>query len=188
MNTAALADDRVFAEKNRAVIVAAMYCGYSAGGVLASLVGMFAVPVTSWRVLYLIGAVPLFVLPFFFSRFPESLSFYVLKKKTKALAEIFNQVHPAGRYREDDNYQISVIAKEKKGFPVKKLFGQKRAASTFAFWLSVFSQPSHGLRLKYMASENDAGVRLRAVVKLVIQLGAFLRTSRRSGIRRIFGR
>ena len=126
-------------KKNRAVIVAAMYCGYSAGGVLASLVGMFAVPVTSWRVLYLIGAVPLFVLPFFFSRFPESLSFYVLKKKTKALAEILNQVHPAGRYREDDNYQISVIAKEKKGFPVKKLFGQKRAASTFAFWLSVFS-------------------------------------------------
>lgn len=116
-----------------------MYCGYSAGGVLASLVGMFAVPGTSWRVLYLIGAVPLFVLPFFFSRFPESLSFYVLKKNTKALAEILNQVHPAGRYREDDNYQISVIAKEKKGFPVKKLFEQKRAASTFAFWLSVFS-------------------------------------------------
>ena len=126
-------------KKNRAVIVAAMYCGYSAGGVLASLVGMFAVPGTSWRVLYLIGAVPLFVLPFFFSRFPESLSFYVLKKKTKALAEILNQVHPAGRYREDDNYQISMIAKEKKGFPVKKLFEQKRAASTFAFWLSVFS-------------------------------------------------
>jgi MFS family permease len=29
-------------KKNRAVIVAAMYCGYSAGGVLASLVGMFS--------------------------------------------------------------------------------------------------------------------------------------------------
>ena len=52
-----------------------MYCGYSAGGVLASLVGMFAVPVTSWRVLYLIGAVPLFVLLFFSAGFPNLCHF-----------------------------------------------------------------------------------------------------------------
>ncbi|WHH54997.1 hypothetical protein QKW55_00790 [Bacillus paralicheniformis] len=57
------------------MIVAAMYCGYSAGGVLASLVGMFAVPGTSWRVLYLIGAVPLFVLPFFSAGSPNLCHF-----------------------------------------------------------------------------------------------------------------
>ncbi|MED2942082.1 aromatic acid/H+ symport family MFS transporter [Bacillus swezeyi] len=126
-------------KKNRAVIVAAMYCGYSAGGVLASLIGMLAVPHAGWRVLYLIGAVPLFVLPFFFRQFPESLSFYMLTKQTKKLAEILNKVHPDGQYRESDNFQLSGHADQTKGFPVKKLFQQKRAASTFAFWLSVFS-------------------------------------------------
>lgn len=83
-----------------------MYCGYSVGGVLASLVGIFVVPGTSWRVLYLLGVIPLLALPFFFRQFPESLSFYILQKQTKKLAKILNSVHPHGRYSESDDYQF----------------------------------------------------------------------------------
>ena len=42
-------------KQNRAIIVAAMYCGYSIGGIMASLVGMYIIPYTDWRVLYFIG-------------------------------------------------------------------------------------------------------------------------------------
>ncbi|WOV60498.1 aromatic acid/H+ symport family MFS transporter [Bacillus sp. KICET-3] len=162
-------------KKNRAVIVAAMYCGYSVGGVLASLVGIFVVPGTSWRVLYLLGVIPLLALPFFFRQFPESLSFYILQKQTKKLAKILNSVHPHGRYSESDDYQFFSMKETTKGFPVKKLFKQKRAPSTFAFWLSVFSclLMVYGLNtwLPKMMQESGYGLSSSLSFNLVLCLG-----------------
>ena len=75
--------------KSRAMVVAAMYCGYSLGGVMASLTGMYIIPITDdWRVLYYIGALPLLTLPFFIKQFPESLSYYMSRKNTGKIAEI----------------------------------------------------------------------------------------------------
>ncbi|WVX84491.1 MFS transporter [Niallia oryzisoli] len=126
-------------KSNRAVIVATMYCGYSVGGILASLIGMYVIPTFGWRVLYWIGVIPLFTLPFFMKQFPESLSYYMIRKQTKKLVSILNRVDPLGDYKEHENYQMAAVGKNAKGFPVKKLFENKRAGSTFAFWLAVFS-------------------------------------------------
>ncbi|WP_050582838.1 MFS transporter, partial [Geobacillus kaustophilus] len=124
---------------NRAVIVATMYCGYSIGGILVSLLGIYAVPEAGWRILYWVGGFPLLVLPFLLKQFPESLSFYILKKQTKKLSNILNRINPLGNYTEEDDYCFEEIQNESKGFPVKKLFEKQRAVSTFAFWIAVFS-------------------------------------------------
>ncbi|MGJ3220745.1 MFS transporter [Geobacillus thermoleovorans] len=124
---------------NRAVIVATMYCGYSIGGILVSLLGIYAVPEAGWRILYWVGGFPLLVLPFLLKQFPESLSFYILKKQTKRLSSILNRINPPGNYTEEDDYCFEEIQNESKGFPVKKLFEKQRAISTFAFWVAVFS-------------------------------------------------
>ncbi|MFC3885124.1 MFS transporter [Bacillus songklensis] len=126
-------------KKNRAIIVATMYCGYSVGGILASLIGMYIIPLFGWRVLYWIGVIPLLTLPFFIKQFPESLSFYIVRNQAKKLADILNQINPFGNYKETDDYQFASAKESAKGSPIKKLFENKRAASTFAFWLSVFS-------------------------------------------------
>jgi MFS transporter, AAHS family, benzoate transport protein len=126
-------------KKNRAIIVATMYCGYSIGGIFSSLIGMYIVPEFGWRVLYWVGIIPLLVFPLFMKQFPESLSFYILKNQTKKLAEILNRIDPFGNYKENEDYQFEQVQKESKGFPVRKLFANKRAISTFAFWTAVFS-------------------------------------------------
>jgi MFS transporter, AAHS family, benzoate transport protein len=126
-------------KKNRAIIVATMYCGYSIGGILSSLVGIYIVPEWGWRVLYWIGVIPLLTLPIFMKQFPESLSFYILKKQIKQLVAILNKIHPEGNYQENDDYQFEQVQRDAKGFPVRKLFTDKRAVSTFAFWIAVFS-------------------------------------------------
>ncbi|WP_257985763.1 MFS transporter [Bacillus sp. M6-12] len=126
-------------KKNRALIVATMYCGYSLGGILASLIGMYLIPVTDWRVIYFIGVIPLLTLPFFLKFFPESMSFYVSKKQTKQLVSILNRINPVGQYQETETYQYTSDQKAFNGSPVKKMFENKRAASTFAFWIAVFS-------------------------------------------------
>jgi MFS transporter, AAHS family, benzoate transport protein len=126
-------------KKNRALIVATMYCGYSIGGIIASLIGMYIMEDFGWRVLYWLGIIPLFTLPIFLKKFPESLSYYVLRKQGDKLANILNQIDPKGNYKETDDYEYESAKESAKGFPVKKLFANHRAVSTFAFWITVFS-------------------------------------------------
>ncbi|CAG9614941.1 Gentisate transporter [Bacillus rhizoplanae] len=126
-------------KKNRALTVATMYCGYSLGGILASLIGMYVMEDYSWRMLYWIGIIPLFTLPLFMKQFPESLSYYIVRNQAKKLAEILNRINPYGNYEETDDYEFASAKESAKGFPVKKLFENKRAVSTFAFWMAGFS-------------------------------------------------
>ncbi|WP_082220278.1 MFS transporter [Domibacillus robiginosus] len=126
-------------KKNRALIVATMYCGYSVGGILAALIGMSIMQDFGWRVLYWIGIIPLFTLPFFLKKFPESLSYYMLRGRGDKLADILNRIDPDGNYKENDDYEFAIAKENAKGFPVKKLFVDHRALSTFAFCLAVFS-------------------------------------------------
>ena len=125
-------------KKRRALLVGAIYIGYALGGILASLIGMYLVPHTDWRVLYFIGAIPLLTIPFFIKQFPESLSYYLARKQVGKVVEILNQVKPDGNFSEKDDYQLHTAQKDGKGFPVKKLFTNKRAFTTIAFWLAIF--------------------------------------------------
>lgn len=126
-------------KRNRALIVATMYCGYSLGGILANLIGMYIVPETDWRIIYWIGIIPFLTLPFYFKYFPESLSFHVIRKNSTEVAALLNRVNPSGTYESNDSYQFSNGQKALSGSTVKKLFENKRAFSTLAIWLAVFS-------------------------------------------------
>ncbi|MGE7764337.1 MFS transporter [Peribacillus sp. NPDC096540] len=126
-------------KKNRAIIVATMYCGYSLGGIFASLIGMYIIPSTDWRILYWIGVIPLLTLPFFMMKFPESLSYYLTRKQVGKVVEVLNKVNPTGNYQENEDYQLADALSSSKGSPVKKLFTNKRAVSTLFIWLAVFS-------------------------------------------------
>ncbi|MBD8591765.1 MFS transporter [Peribacillus simplex] len=125
-------------KKHRPLLVGAIYIGYALGGILASLIGMYLIPQTDWRVLYYIGAIPLLTIPFFIKQFPESLSYYLARKQVGKVVEILNKVKPDGHFKETDDYQLATAAIDNKGFPVKKLFTNNRAFSTVAIWLAVF--------------------------------------------------
>lgn len=124
-------------KKNRALIVATMYCGYSVGGIFASLLGMYLLEDFGWRILYWLGILPLFTLPIFMKKFPESVSYYISRKQNDKVASILNQVDPNGNYKETDNYVSTTGQEAENGAPIKKLFSNGRAISTFAFWIFV---------------------------------------------------
>ncbi|MCM3238602.1 aromatic acid/H+ symport family MFS transporter [Heyndrickxia oleronia] len=123
----------------RGILVATMYCGYAIGGILVSLMGIFVLPDFGWRVLFWSAGVPLLFLPLFIKYFPESMSFYILRKQNAKLCDILNRVDPGQNYSENDEFQFEEEKERAKGFPVKKLFESKRARSTFMFWLACFS-------------------------------------------------
>ncbi|MFC4321764.1 MFS transporter [Litchfieldia salsa] len=126
-------------KKNRALIVATMYCGYSIGAIIASLTGMYLMESLGWRFLYWLGIIPLLTLPLFLKQFPESLSYYILRNQGDKIAKILNRVNPKGDYQATDDFEYASVKERSKGFPAKKLFSDNRFISTLAFWMAVFS-------------------------------------------------
>ena len=149
-------------KKRRPLLVGAIYIGYALGGILASLIGMYLIPYTDWRVLYFIGAIPLLTIPLFIKQFPESLSYYLAKKQVGKVVEILNKVKPDGYFKETDDYQLTAAAKDNEGFPVKKLFTNNRTFSTAAIWLAVFCtmMMAYGLNTWLPKMMQDSGFSL----------------------------
>lgn len=126
-------------KKNRAMTVAAMYCGYSIGAIVASITAMYFIESLGWRFMYFLSALPLLGLPFIIKQFPESISYYLPRGHKKKVAEILNRVNPEGNYNETDDFLYTTAQKGSKGLPVGKLFSDNRSITTIAFWVMVFS-------------------------------------------------
>ncbi|GAA0344753.1 MFS transporter [Oceanobacillus oncorhynchi subsp. oncorhynchi] len=123
--------------KKRPLTIATMYCGYSIGAIIASLIGMYLMEMMGWRLLYWISIIPLLALPWFLKQFPESVSYYLTKKKGDKIAEILNKIDPGGNYQASDNYEYEAFKESTKEIPIKKVFSNKRTSSTIAFWIAV---------------------------------------------------
>jgi MFS transporter, AAHS family, benzoate transport protein len=124
-------------KKIRALTVAIMYCGYSIGAILASLMGMYLMESLGWRFLYWLSIIPFLTLPFFLKQFPESVSYYLLRNQGDKIASILNKVDPDGNYQATDNFEYKAFKESSKEFPIKKVFSHKRILSTLAFWVAV---------------------------------------------------
>ncbi|MEJ9233130.1 aromatic acid/H+ symport family MFS transporter [Peribacillus butanolivorans] len=125
-------------KKNRAFLVATMYCGYSVGGMSAAIIGIYIADVFSWRILYFIAGIPLLAVPLVIKLFPESLPFYIARNQKGKIVNILNRVHPEGNYQINDNFQFENAEESSKGSPISKLFTEKRGFSTGMFWLAMF--------------------------------------------------
>lgn len=162
-------------KKNRALTVGLMYCGYSIGAIIASLIGMFALEALGWRFLYYLGIIPLFTLPLFMIKFPESLVYYIVRGRGDKIADILNKVNPKGNYKETDDFEYHTVKEKAKGFPVKKLFEDKRAFSTILFWCAVMSTllMIYGLNtwLPKIMQESGFGISSSLSFNLVLALG-----------------
>ncbi|MCM3588698.1 aromatic acid/H+ symport family MFS transporter [Mesobacillus maritimus] len=162
-------------KKNRALIVATMYCGYSIGAILASLTGMYLMETLGWRFLYWLGIIPLFTLPFFLKYFPESLSFYIVRNQGDQIAKVLNRIDPKGQYQATDDFEYKSVKERAKGFPAKKLFLDNRAVSTLAFWMTVFSclLMIYGLNtwLPKIMQESGFGITSSLSFSLVLAVG-----------------
>ncbi len=122
-------------KKNRALTVATMYCGYSIGAILASLIGMYLMESLGWRFLYWLGIIPLLTLPLFLKQFPESLSFHILRNQGDKIADILNRVNPKGNYQSTDDFEYKTVKEKAKGVPVKKLFLTNEVLAQYVFGL-----------------------------------------------------
>lgn len=123
--------------KNRAMIVALMYCGYSIGTIGASLLGIYFLEYLSWRLFFWVSIFTVVITPFFLKQFPESITFHLARGNKEKIADILNRATGTDKYSAADEYEISDTAHVEKGLPFQKIFNERKALSTIMFWIAV---------------------------------------------------
>ena len=124
---------------------AVMYSGYAVGGIGAALLGLALLPAHDFRILYLIGALPLLVvLPVAWRYLPESVAFLVSKGRIDQAREL------AGTYGVDFTAVAAKVEQEQheqhgRWHNIRTLFSRRYIAATILFAAASFC----GLLLVY---------------------------------------
>lgn len=156
---------------------AMMFVGYSAGGVLASLVALALLSTTGFRTLLWIGAAPALILvPLLYFQLPESVSF--LKRRGR-VAEAERLIRDYGLEQDVTTPEATTGRQEKFG-ALRHLLGRGRIGPLVLFAIASFT----GLMLVYGLNNwlpeimRNAGYALNSSLGflLVLNLGAVVGT------------
>lgn len=122
----------------RATLVSLMFSGYAVGGMCSALLGMWLVPKFDWEIMFILGGVPLLLLPMIWWLLPESIDYLVRRNKTSQAIRILKQVDPTHAYDVQLLITLNQDNQAASTSPVKDLFTDQRALVTLLFWGSVF--------------------------------------------------
>lgn len=123
-------------KKIRSTLVAIMFSGYAIGGMTSALLGAWLVKDMGWQIMFLIAGIPLLMLPIIWKFLPESLAFLIKSGKEEQAKQIINKLLPTRDIHK--NTQLVFNENIHHEAPVKALFQDGRAFSTFMFWIAFF--------------------------------------------------
>ncbi|SPF35284.1 Major facilitator superfamily MFS_1 [Syntrophobacter sp. SbD1] len=122
----------------RATVTTMMWAGMAFGSAINGLAAVWLLPSYGWRSLFVVGGiVPVIICMMVAMLLPESLEFLVKQGTDKArIRRIISKIDPALAHDEE----VQVYSSEQKlaGVPVKHLFMEGRAATTFFLWAAFF--------------------------------------------------
>jgi MFS transporter, AAHS family, benzoate transport protein len=124
-------------KKTRAAMVSFIFCGYSIGAIAAALLSKSILPVMGWKPIFLIGGLPLLLVPFIAKSLPESANFLLSKGREEETKNILNKLNPELKLGRSVTFERPAAMEP--GSPLVKLFEKRRALSTIMFWISCFS-------------------------------------------------
>lgn len=125
-------------KKLRATLVSLMFSGYAVGGICSALLGMWLVPQFGWKIMFLLGGVPLLLIPMIWFLLPESIDYLVRRRKTAKAFQILKQIDSRLTYNVQTEISLHHENQVTSKTPVKDLFAEGRAPITLLFWGSVF--------------------------------------------------
>ncbi|WP_100401007.1 MFS transporter [Bacillus sp. FJAT-44742] len=157
--------------KNR--LITLMLCGYSIGGIMAAILGIFLIPRFGWQSMFLVGALPLLAIPLIYKYLPDSLGFLLAKDKKKEIGTILSKVDPSYKVKKTDKYDI--VVPERSG-TISQLFKKGKVLGTFMFWVCFFVclLLTYGLSTWLPDMMTNAGYALQSslLFLLVLNVGA----------------
>ena len=123
--------------KNRSLMVALMSCGYAVGGIMAAVVGKQFIEQYGWQSVFLLGGLPILLIPFMLRSIPESPWFLYRRNRYAELRKILSHFVPDHGSKEGEPI-ILTNTERQAGAPVAKLFLDGRGMSTVMIWIAFF--------------------------------------------------
>ena len=118
----------------RNLMVGIMFSGYSIGGIIVAVSGIWVIPHLGWQWMFFIGAIPLLLLPFMVKSLPESIYSLVHMGKNEEAKQLLHRLNPSYIPGEND---VLVVGQEE-GTAVSQLFKEGRSIPTILFWTTCF--------------------------------------------------
>ncbi|MGO3857711.1 MFS transporter [Neisseriaceae bacterium CLB008] len=127
-------------KRRRSLMVGLMFSGYSVGGMLAAVLGIFVIPILGWQSMFYIAAFPIFLLPFILKQLPESATYMVQTQQWDKLGAALQKLNPNHRHEMGMTYSHPSVAKgnAKARIVIGDLFLDGRLLSTLMLWAMCF--------------------------------------------------
>ena len=123
----------------RSMMVGLMFSGYSIGGMLAALLGIFMIPTFGWQSIFYVAIFPILFLPLILKHVPESSAFMIQTKQWDRMGRLLQKIRPEYRYEAGTTfYSPSTNANHKARIVIGDLFADGRMVSTLMIWLVFF--------------------------------------------------
>lgn len=122
-------------QKNRSFLSTLMFSGYGVGGILAALLGIWLLPLYGWKIMFYIGALPIFTIPFIIKFVPDSIGFLVAKNKRDEVKKVLNKIDSNLEIDEHSQFYMPI---KLESASISQLFKSGRLTSTLMFWTAFF--------------------------------------------------
>jgi AAHS family benzoate transporter-like MFS transporter len=120
---------------NRSVAISGLMSGIQVGGIAVALLGLWTFPHYGWRVVFLLAAIPLVLLPVYAKYLPESPTYLVRKNRLEQLRTLMRKARP----NEPIPSAAHLEAELGKGkVPLAAILQEGRAYTTVVFWIMYF--------------------------------------------------
>lgn len=127
-------------KRRRSLMVGVMFSGYSVGGMLAAVLGIFVIPIMGWQAMFYIALFPVLLLPFMLKQLPESAAFMVQTEQWAKMGAVLQKISPSYRYKEGTQFSNPSVVKDntKARIVIGDLFLEGRMFSTLMLWAMCF--------------------------------------------------
>ncbi|MBP6117455.1 MAG: MFS transporter, partial [Neisseriaceae bacterium] len=127
-------------KRRRSLMVGLMFSGYSVGGMLAAVLGIFVIPVLDWQAMFYIALFPVLLLPFMLKQLPESAAYMVQTQQWDNMGAVLEKVEPGYRHEANTVYSNPSVVKDnsKARIVIGDLFLDGRMLSTLMLWAMCF--------------------------------------------------
>ena len=165
-------------KKLRSTLVSLMFSGYAVGGMCSALLGMWLVPQFGWKIMFILGGLPLLLIPIIWLLLPESIDYLVRRNKTEKAIQILKKIDSNIRYTTQTKICLHQDNQSSSSTPVKDLFMENRGGVTLLFWGSVFMALvlvyALGNRLPKLIVEAGYDLSTSLVFLLALNIGGML--------------
>ncbi|MHA3084195.1 MFS transporter [Acinetobacter sp. ANC 5383] len=152
---------------------------YGVGAIISGLSALFLIPKFGWQITFWIAGICIFLIPFMYKTFPESISYLIQKNKQTEIIKTLEKLNPQHKHEAEMLYVIETTSSTQK-LPVISLFTEGKALRTLLIWsgFAMVMLMVYGLNTWLPKLMNVGGYSLGSSITFLVTLniGAILGT------------